>query len=74
MSAATILALLKSILPTKKIGAWILGVLGAALALFMGIKNSDLKETFCASAAVELPKIEVVAPAPAVEAPKPGVK
>jgi hypothetical protein len=74
MNAATILALLKSILPTKKIGAWIVGILGALVALVLGVSNSDLKKQYCASEAVELPKLEVVAPAPAVEAPKPGVK
>ena len=79
MNAATIMTLLKSILPTKKIGAWILGILGAIVALAMGVKNSDLKDTFCASPAVDLPKIEIVAPAPVVTpapivAPKPVSK
>jgi hypothetical protein len=59
-----ILALLKALLPTKKIGAWILGLLGAALALALGVSNSDLKSQFCASEPVELPKVEVVAPMP----------
>ena len=59
-----LLALLKALLPTKKIGAWILAILGAALALALGVSNSDLKAQYCASEAVELPKIEAVAPMP----------
>jgi hypothetical protein len=74
MNPATIWALLKNILPTKKIGAWILGILGALLALVMGVKNSDLKESFCASAPVELPKIEVQPAAAPAPVPAPEVK
>ena len=73
MNAATIIAMLKAILPTKKIAAWILGVLGAALAIFMGVTNSDLKAQYCASEVVNLPKLEVVAPMPEA-APAPAVK
>jgi hypothetical protein len=67
MNPATIWAFLKNILPTKKIGAWIVGILAAIVALVMGVKNSELKDAFCASAPVELPKIEVqpAAPTPA---------
>lgn len=61
MNPAVIWSFLKGILPTKKIGAWILGILGALVALVMGVQNSDLKKTFCESAPVELPKIEVKA-------------
>jgi len=50
---------LRAILPTKKIGAWIVGILAALVALVMGVKNSDLKDTFCASAPVELRKVEI---------------
>lgn len=74
MNVAAILALLKAVLPTKKIGAWIVGILAAVVALLMGVKNTDLKDQFCANPVVELPKLEVVQPAPAVEAKKPEVK
>jgi hypothetical protein len=54
------------ILPTKKIGAWILGIVGALIALVLGVANSDLKEQFCSTKeVVELPKIEIKEPAPA---------
>lgn len=61
MSTAWIIAFIKSILPTKKIAAWILGIIGAGVALFMGVNNSDLKAQFCASEIVDLPKVEVPA-------------
>ncbi len=62
---AAVLTFLKSILPTKKISAWILGLLGAALAFFMGVSNSDLKTEFCKSELVNLPAPVVAAPTPA---------
>jgi hypothetical protein len=65
--ALKVLAFLKAILPSKKIGAWILALLGAVLAGFLGVANSDLKKEFCAAEVVELPKLEVGAPAPVVE-------
>lgn len=75
MNPAIILGFLKAILPTKKIAAWILGIIGAALALFMGVNNSDLKAQFCASETVQLPKVEAPAPAPTpVEVPDPALK
>lgn len=77
MSLATILGFLKAILPTKRIAAWILGVLAAVLALLMGVNSSDLKTQFCANAPVDLPKIEVkpAAAAPVVApVPAPAVK
>lgn len=55
MNPATILALLKTLLPTKKIGAWIVGVFAAIMALVFGVKSSEIKESFCAAAPVELP-------------------
>lgn len=76
MTALKIWGILKAILPTKKIGAWIVGVLAAVVALVMGVSNSELKDTFCAGGVVNLPKIEA-APAPAVVVPEvktPGVK
>jgi hypothetical protein len=68
MSTAVIMGFLKALLPTKRIAAWILGVIGAALALFMGVNNAELKTQFCASEPVQIPKIEApaAAPAPAV--------
>jgi len=71
MTGLKIWGILKTILPTKRIGAWIVGVLAAVVALVMGISNTDLKDAFCAAPAVELPKIEV---APALPAPVPEVK
>lgn len=70
MSLATVLTFLKAVLPTKKISAWIVGILAALVALVMGISNSDLKAQYCASDAVNLPTLPaVVAPAaPAVVA------
>jgi len=63
MNIAAIIGVLKAILPTKKISAWILGLIAAALALFMGVNNADLKEQFCENAVVELPATApVVAP------------
>jgi len=57
MNPATILTFLKAILPSKKIGAYLLGLIGAALALFLGVSNSDLKAQFCANEAVNLPAV-----------------
>jgi len=68
MSVEMILGFIKAIVPSKKIAAWILGVIGAGLALFMGISNSDLKASFCAADAVVLPAPAAVV-APAVEKP-----
>ena len=71
MSALKIWELVKMILPTKKIGAWILGIIAAVVALVMGVKNTDLKDQFCANAPVDLPKIELKQDAaPAVVAPE----
>lgn len=75
MSSAVILGFLKAILPTKRIAAWILGVLGAALAFFMGVNNSELKTQYCASETVQLPKIEApVVVAPPVVVPDPALQ
>lgn len=65
MNALKIWGILKAILPTKKIGAWIVGILAAVVALVMGVQNKELKDAFCASAPVELPKIEIKQDAPA---------
>lgn len=74
MSWVTVLNFLKAILPTKRIAAWILGVIAAIVALIMGVNSSDLKEQFCSNAPVDLPKVEIKAPAaapqPIPEAPK----
>lgn len=63
-------AILRAILPTKKIGAWIVGVFAAFVALVMGVSSEGIKEHFCASPAVEIPKIEVKTPEALPEAPK----
>ncbi len=52
-----ILALLKLIIPKNKVGAWILGIIAAGLAIFMGVQNGDLKDEFCKGALVEIPKL-----------------
>lgn len=75
MTGLKIWAILKTILPTKRIAAWVVGILAAIVALVMGVSNEALKEQFCANPVVELPKIEVApaaapAPAPAPEAKK----
>lgn len=62
MNAATIIAVLKKILPMNKIGAFILGVIGAGLALLLGTQSADLKASYCAADAVTIP---AVVPAPA---------
>lgn len=66
MSTMAIIEFLKALLPTKKIAAWILGIVGAILAILMGVNNADLKAQFCANEVVTLP----AAPVPAVVAPK----
>jgi len=61
---------LKAILPTKKIGAWIVGVLAALVALVMGVANSDLKAEFCSTTSVITLPTNVISPAtPAVALP-----
>lgn len=57
MSALAILELLKKLLPKTKIGAWILGLIAAAMALALGVSQGDLKEKFCASEPVVLPSM-----------------
>jgi hypothetical protein len=69
MSWGSIFEFLKGILPTKKIAAWIVGILAAVVALFMGVNATDLKATYCATpGTVELPKLpsQPAAAAPAV--------
>lgn len=56
MNPIVVWSFLKSILPTKKIMAWILGVITAAIALFAGLNSQDLKDQFCATQ--EIPKLE----------------
>ncbi len=69
MNAAAIFALLKKILPMNKIGAFIMGLIGAALAIFLGTQSADLKAAYCAADAVSLPAVEAPA-TPAAEAVK----
>ncbi len=57
MNLATILTFLKAILPTKKIAAWIVGVIAAAIAVLMGVNNAELKAAYCAGEPVSLPTI-----------------
>lgn len=67
MDFVKIWAIVRNILPTKRIGAWIVGVLAAIVALVMGVKNTELKDAFCSAPVVELPKIEVQPATPEVE-------
>lgn len=69
MNATVIFEFVKKILPMNKIGAFILGVIGAGLALVVGVSNSDLKKSYCEADVVALPKAEVVAPAAPAPAP-----
>lgn len=55
MTMTVILNFLKMLIPKKKIGAWLLGIIAAGVALFMGVNNAEMKAAFCASAPVELP-------------------
>lgn len=64
MNAAVVFEFVKKLLPMNKIGAFILGLIGAAIAVVVGVSNSDLKKSFCEAEVVALPKLE--APAPAV--------
>lgn len=63
MNTAVILQFIKKLLPMNKIGAFILGLIGAALALILGTQNADLKKQYCASEEVNIPKIEAPAEA-----------
>lgn len=63
MSALKVWLFIKGFLPWKKIGAYLLGVIGVVVAGVIGVSNTDLKDEYCKSAPVELPKIEASAPA-----------
>ena len=70
MNLASVLSLLKSVLPTKKIAAWILAVLTAVVALVMGLNSADVKASFCSSdTVVTLPKLTVGPATQVVAAP-----
>lgn len=58
MKLGLILELVKKLLPTKKISAWILGLIAAGIATFVGVNNAELKEEYCSSKPVDLPKVE----------------
>jgi hypothetical protein len=65
MNVPFLLNLLKSILPTKKIAAYLVGLASAIIALAMGLNSVELKAQFCATQdMVQLPKM-VIAPTPA---------
>ncbi len=72
MSWVTIIGFLKAILPTKKIAAWIVGILAAIVALVMGVNSADLKTQFCANEPVALPKLSVPAVPTPLVAPQPA--
>jgi hypothetical protein len=77
MSWATIIDILKTILPTKRIAAWLLAVLCAGVALLVGVSSADIKASFCASdTVINLPKLQpAVVPAPSASpsaAPSPS--
>jgi hypothetical protein len=77
MNLVGILGFLKAILPTKKIAAWILGLIAAVVAIVMGVNASDLKAQYCANQEVvtipALPTAQPSVPAPPVPSPKPVV-
>lgn len=62
---AKLLLILKAILPKNKIGAWLLGVIAAGMALALSVSPGDLKKSFCEAEVVEVPKVELPS-APAV--------
>jgi len=65
MNVPFLLNFLKSILPTKKIAAYLVGLVSAIIALMMGLNAVDLKAQFCSTQEmVQLPKM-VIAPTPA---------
>jgi hypothetical protein len=57
-----LLLILKAILPKNKIGAWLLGVIAAGLALALSVSPTEIKEHFCAQPVVEVPKVELPQP------------
>lgn len=59
---AKILLILKAILPKNKIGAWLLGVIAAGLALALSVSPQDIKEHYCGQPVIEVPKVELPAP------------
>lgn len=70
MSFLTVFGFLKALLPTRKIAAWIVGILAAVVALIMGVNTSDLKASYCASSeVVTLPQIPAPIATPAAVAP-----
>lgn len=66
MSIVAIIEFIKKILPWDRIIAWILGLITAALCIFMGANVGEVKKRFCAEDAVVLPSLA----APAVPAAK----
>lgn len=70
MSALKVWLFIKGFLPWKKIGAYLLGVIGVVVAGVIGVSNTDLKDEYCKSAPVELPKIEAPAAPVAPVAPE----
>lgn len=56
MNPLVVWNLIKKFLPTKKISAWILGVIAAILAGFVGLSNQELKDAFCTAPVVQLPE------------------
>lgn len=49
MSVETILSILKRLLPTKKISAYVLSVIVAILAVILGVDSQSLKDEYCKS-------------------------
>lgn len=73
MNLVTILGFLKAVLPTKRIAAWVVGLLAALVAVIMGVNNAELKAQYCSTAEVvslpALPDKPPVPPEPAKVAP-----
>lgn len=72
MNGVVILGLLKALLPTKRIAAWIVGLLSAVVALAVGVSNTELKTQYCSTTeVVQLPKLpDLAAPVVPVEVKK----
>jgi hypothetical protein len=52
------LKILKAIIPTKRIMAWVLGLITAGLAVLGGLNAPELKDQFCKDVLPEIPKLE----------------
>lgn len=66
---AIIQRLITALIDKKKIIGWVAAAIMAVVAVVLGMNTAELKSAVCSGPTLELP-----APAPAAEAPKPEVK